>query len=103
MPGTWQMLGPGWRGRLIWAQLRAQALAASDKARGHLFGDDRMGPRARVSGEVSVVSGQTWVQARLCHRWVLLASGCPSGSLSFFCKIRCQRIGHKAHPWEHSG
>lgn len=48
------MLGPGWRGRLILVQLRAQALAASDKAMGHLAGSDRWGTRARrVWGGVS--------------------------------------------------
>lgn len=80
-----------WRRRLLWIQLRAQALAASDKAVGHLPGGDRWDTRTRrprgVVGGLRSDMGSSSESAAAGCLWPATAA---VGGLSFlFCEIRC--------------
>lgn len=76
-----------WRRRLLWIQLRAQALAASDRAVGHLPGGDRWDTRTRrpwggVGGLRSDMGSSSESAAAGCL-WMPLDSDCPCGGPQF--------------------
>lgn len=80
-----------WRGKLLWIQLRAQALAASDKAMGHLPGGDRWDTRTRrIRGGVGGLRSDVGSSLESASAGCLRAAAALLGGLSFpFCKIRC--------------